>query len=61
MFIIVENRQFFTRRNHQMEEHKKYIVDFHTHILPGMDDGAGDPAESLSMLYSLASQAVDQV
>lgn len=44
-----------------MEEHKKYIVDFHTHILPGMDDGAGDPAESLSMLYSLASQAVDQV
>ena len=44
-----------------MEEHKKYIVDFHTHILPGMDDGAGDPAESLSMLYSLASQAADQV
>lgn len=26
------------------------MIDIHTHILPGMDDGAGDPAQALAML-----------
>lgn len=37
------------------------IVDFHTHILPGMDDGSADPAESAAMLAEEARQGVDLV
>ena len=37
------------------------MIDFHTHILPGMDDGAADPAESLAMLRQCALDGVDTV
>lgn len=37
------------------------MIDFHTHILPGMDDGAEDPAESLAMLQACTAQGVDVV
>ena len=33
--------------------------DFHSHILPGMDDGAPDTAVSIEMLTSLAEQNVE--
>jgi protein-tyrosine phosphatase len=36
-------------------------VDFHTHILPQMDDGATSVQESESMLRSLANQGVEAV
>ncbi len=29
------------------------LVDLHTHVLPGVDDGAGDPGESIRMLEGL--------
>ena len=35
------------------------MIDFHTHILPGMDDGASDAAESLAMLRTSYQQGVD--
>ena len=37
------------------------MIDFHTHILPGMDDGAEDTAVSLEMLRSSYEQGVDTV
>ncbi len=36
-------------------------TDFHTHILPGMDDGAKSAEISLAMLNSLEDQQVDTV
>lgn len=35
------------------------MVDFHTHILPGMDDGASDVQMSLAMLRESRRQGVD--
>jgi protein-tyrosine phosphatase len=37
------------------------LVDFHTHILPGMDDGAKDTEESKKMLEMLVKQGVHTV
>ena len=37
------------------------MVDFHTHILPGMDDGAKDVEESKKMLEALCQQNVHTV
>ena len=37
------------------------MVDFHTHILPNMDDGSHSPEESLRMLDALQTQGVDIV
>lgn len=37
------------------------MVDLHTHILPGMDDGAPDTAAALQMLRMEAEQGVDTV
>jgi len=37
------------------------MIDFHSHILPGVDDGSQDLAESLSMLRSSFLQGVDAV
>lgn len=34
------------------------MIDFHSHILPGMDDGANDIEESLVMLESLKEQGI---
>ena len=38
-----------------------HLIDFHTHILPGMDDGAGDVATSTEMLNRLKQQGVTTV
>ena len=35
------------------------MIDFHTHILPGMDDGSRDCAQTLAMLREMARQGVD--
>lgn len=37
------------------------ITDFHTHILPGIDDGSASVEESIAMLRSLAEQGISQV
>ncbi len=37
------------------------MVDMHTHILPGIDDGSRDAAESAAMLAALATQGVSGV
>lgn len=37
------------------------MIDIHSHILPGMDDGSRDEAESLAMLENLAAQEVSAV
>ncbi len=37
------------------------MIDFHSHILPGMDDGPQDVAESLAMLRQSFIQGVDLV
>jgi len=37
------------------------MIDFHTHILPGMDDGCTSVQESIEMLKMLKSQGVNSV
>ncbi len=37
------------------------MIDWHSHILPGMDDGSKDAAESLAMLRLLREQGVETV
>lgn len=37
------------------------MTDLHTHILPGMDDGAKTPEESIAMLQAQSAQGVDTV
>lgn len=37
------------------------MTDLHTHILPGMDDGARSPADSLELLQAQTAQGVDSV
>lgn len=37
------------------------LVDCHTHLLPAMDDGAGDVSMALAMLHRLGEQAVRAV
>lgn len=37
------------------------MIDFHSHILPGIDDGSQSVEESLSMLEALRTQGVDTV
>ncbi len=36
-------------------------IDFHSHILPGMDDGAKDTSESIALLTILTDAKVDKV
>ena len=37
------------------------MVDFHTHILPKMDDGSRSSEESVAMLRMLAEQGIKRV
>jgi protein-tyrosine phosphatase len=37
------------------------LIDLHTHILPGVDDGARDEAESLAMLAAAADDGITTV
>ncbi len=37
------------------------ITDFHTHCLPGIDDGAADMTEALAMLTQTLEQGIDTV
>ena len=37
------------------------MIDWHTHILPAMDDGSRDGLESLAMLETLATQKIQTV
>ena len=37
------------------------MTDFHSHILPGVDDGSKDVEMSVAMLRTLAEQGVDRV
>ena len=37
------------------------MIDFHAHILPGIDDGAKNSKESVKLLRALASQGVTKV
>lgn len=37
------------------------IVDFHTHILPGVDDGSSSLAQSIAMLEAEAAQGIHRV
>lgn len=37
------------------------MIDFHSHVLPGIDDGSKDVRTSLRMLASLRDQSVDTV
>ncbi len=37
------------------------LIDFHTHILPGMDDGSADLAETLELLRLLKQQGITLV
>ena len=37
------------------------VIDFHSHILPGIDDGSRNPAESIAMLRQSAEQGIREI
>ncbi|MGN1095780.1 MAG: CpsB/CapC family capsule biosynthesis tyrosine phosphatase [Eubacteriales bacterium] len=37
------------------------IVDFHSHILPGIDDGSSSPEETLKMIYETKRQGIGTI
>ena len=37
------------------------MIDFHSHVLPGMDDGSASLEESIAMLRMEAEQGITQV
>jgi len=37
------------------------MIDFHTHILPGIDDGSRDLEETKEMLQEEAAQGVSHI
>ena len=37
------------------------MIDFHSHILPGIDDGSKDVSMSLKMIHALKKQGVDTI
>ena len=37
------------------------MIDWHSHILPGIDDGSRDVSESLALIEKLSEQGVDTV
>ena len=37
------------------------VVDFHSHILPGIDDGSESVEQSIQMLQAMADQGIEQV
>ena len=37
------------------------MIDFHTHILPGMDDGSNSIEESLAMLQAEGDAGIERV
>lgn len=37
------------------------MTDFHTHILPAIDDGSKSVAESIEMLTALSEQGISRV
>lgn len=44
------------------QEHAQIpIIDFHSHILPGVDDGAENPEQSLEMLRMAKEQGVEKI
>ena len=44
-----------------MPEKRYSWIDFHTHIIPGVDDGSASPEMSAEMLELLKSQGVQKV
>ncbi len=37
------------------------MIDWHSHILPGMDDGSKDVTESLTLVNTLKGQGIDTI
>ncbi len=51
----------YTQFAWRMPERSLRMIDFHTHILPGIDDGSRDTEMSLAMLEAEMSQGVNTV
>lgn len=46
---------------HMNVEHVERLIDFHTHVLPGIDDGSRDLTETGRLLFEESQQDVDCV
>ena len=42
-------------------EHFVAVIDFHSHILPGIDDGSPSVEQSIAMLQAEAAQGIRHV
>ena len=54
-----ERKKVLCRMNIWKGKYKMCIIDFHSHILPGIDDGARNLNSSMSMLEQVREQKVD--
>ena len=59
--VIEEQELAKDVKKHSLDEEMKPVVDFHTHILPGIDDGSASVEESVAMLQVEAKQGIRHV
>jgi|LSQX01.2.fsa_nt_gb protein-tyrosine phosphatase len=54
------NKIYYSQNSDRVMKHFRFI-DSHTHILPGMDDGAQNVEESEQMILSLSKQGIEEI
>ena len=52
--------RFFANRNHYSFADIGLRCDVHSHILPGVDDGAGEFADSVAILRAMHAEGVER-
>jgi protein-tyrosine phosphatase len=52
---------FFSERRRQEEPDRSITIDFHSHILPGIDDGAKTVEDSVRIIRELQHQGVQKI
>ena len=59
--ILRDKRHTAVYNGYMSVEHVERLIDFHTHVLPGIDDGSRDLTETGRLLFEESQQNVDCV
>ncbi|MDB5009063.1 MAG: ywqE [Mucilaginibacter sp.] len=58
MFGIFKNKE---NKNHNTFDYSSLMVDMHSHVLPGIDDGAQNPAESIELIKRMMKLGITKI
>lgn len=58
MFGIFKNKE---NKNHNIFDYSSLMVDMHSHVLPGIDDGAQNPAESIELIKRMMKLGITKI